>query len=547
MVDAAPRPLILIRGFGGLDVSAEQGSAYQGFNEGTVYPGRRGENFIYEGFLLRALKSDRYRYTDATNVVGYYASTVDPPDELDGYDPADASGTVVIDPQTAKRVLQEAAAGTIWIYRYYDLSPRSLERYGEGLVRLIRLIRKAIVKQGEEFTGVDIVAHSMGGLVVREALQAMESDNPDSARDLVHRIVTLGTPHRGIAFQRLPRWLLETLPLAKDGSKELASFSPTSDEFLSIEKCFPIDRVLTVVGTNYRTYGPPGASMANRLSTLLDEGSLATNRSDGLVKQSAAQLPGAPRTFVNKCHGGGDSLVTSREAFEITMRFLHGTHRVRLWLDRASVERGQDWFGRSEFYLGVSIKPRYVDFELFHQSPEAENCYGPFDQGDLTGGPPALEPELRKTLADAGDQTTGWAGPHRLIWEGWVDGGSKPNPAAPGLVFRLDVYVGERDTRGIGFSDNVIFRKQYYVQAFPGDDPALFLHTGEQYLSVRGATSLEDLTRRADELAPEGAAAAVRKLEPRPQNGGGRGWTFDVEGTGFSGTFRIAVEADDHK
>jgi hypothetical protein len=401
------------------------------------------------------------------------------------------------------------------------------------------------VKHGHEFTGVDLVAHSMGGLVVREALQAMQEDRAGSAKNLVNRIVTLGTPHRGIAFQRVPRWLLDNLPLAKDGSDELASFSPESKEFLEIEKCFPIDRILTIVGTNYRTYGPAGASMANRLSSLFDEGSLATNRSDGLVKQSSAQLPGAPRTFVNKCHGGGDSLVTSRESYEITMRFLHGTHRVRLWLDRAKIERGQDWFGRSEFYFGVSIKPRYVDFELFHQSPEAENCYGPFSSDDLTGGPPALEPELRKALADAGDATTGWAGEDRLIWEGWIDAGSKPDPDAPGFVFRLDVYVGERDTRGIGFSDNVIFRKQYYVQAFPGDDPALFLHTGERYLSAKDPKGQGDLAELADRLASQGPGAAVQRLRRVSSGGAEHGWTFALEGTGFSGTFRIAVDANE--
>lgn len=43
-----PLPLILIRGFGGLDVEEERRVAYQGFNDGTVYPHKRGENYIYE-------------------------------------------------------------------------------------------------------------------------------------------------------------------------------------------------------------------------------------------------------------------------------------------------------------------------------------------------------------------------------------------------------------------------------------------------------------------------------------------------------------------
>lgn len=64
-----PLPLILIRGFGGLDVEDEKKIAYQGFNDGTVYPQKRGESYIYEGLILRFLKSS-WRYQDATNVVG---------------------------------------------------------------------------------------------------------------------------------------------------------------------------------------------------------------------------------------------------------------------------------------------------------------------------------------------------------------------------------------------------------------------------------------------------------------------------------------------
>lgn len=538
-----PRPLILIRGFGGLDISGEQASAYQGFNDGTVYPGRRGENYIYEGFLLRCLK-DRYRYTDATNVIGYYAEEVDPSVEPGGYSADDVKGKVAIDPKTAERVLKEGTAGTMWVYRYYDLSPRALKVYGEGLVTLINLIQTSARLHNETFRGVDIVAHSMGGLVVRAALKKLhnpEITNPEQqhAAELIHRIVTLGTPHRGIAFQRIPNWVFQYAPGADQGSDEFAAFDPTSVEFLQVAEWFPIGRILTVVGTNYRSYGTAAASIANRLATLLDEGNLVTNRSDGLVKQASAQLPGAPRTFVHKCHGGQDSLVTSREAYEIAMRFFHGTHRVRLWLQRANITRGHDMFGHSEFYFGVSIKPRYVDFDLFHQSPEAENCYGPFNKDDMLDGPPDLERELRKPLAEPGDKTTGWAGPDRLIWQGWID--ANANPEAQGLVFRLDVYLGERDSHGVGFSDNVIFRKQYYVQAFPDNPLALFVHTGERYLSEKhsvGPDQLEHLSRQ-----PVSGVQLPTLIGAGGPSGIGT-WTFEIKGTGFDATLRVEIQRD---
>jgi pimeloyl-ACP methyl ester carboxylesterase len=532
------RPLILVRGFGGVDISEEQSSPYQGFNDGTVYPNRRGENYIYEGFVLRALKSTAYPYRDATNVVGFYSESPDAPAQADGAE-ANTSldphrGTVVLDPAVEARVLREGTAGTIWIYRYYDLRPRALERYGDGLARLIGLIRESAVRHGEEFRGVDLVAHSMGGLVTREGLLAMDAEDPGSARRDVHKIVTLGTPHRGIAFQRAPDWLVRILPLVGAAGRELESFRPDSHVFLEWEHAFDVRNILTVVGTDYRSFTVGVASALNRLSTLFDDGSLTYNRSDGLVKQASAQLPGAPRTFVHKSHGGHDSLVTSREAYEIAMRFFHGTHRVSLSLAAASITRGSDWFGRSEFFFGVTIKPRFVDFELFHQSSAAENCYGPFRSNDLSDELPDLEDELRKPLADFGDRTMGWAGPDRLIWEGWIDGGEKPDEAH-GLVFRTDFYVGERDSVGVGFSDNVVFRKQYYVQAFPGDEPQIFIHTGEHYLAGPTALDREALAGLAgtDVRSDVQIAQAVDGAPGR--------WSFEIGGTGFSARFVIAI------
>ena len=537
MTDILTRPLILIRGFGGSDISTEQGSPYQGFNDGTVYPTRRGENYIYEGLLLRALKSTDYPYRDATNVVGYYATDQDAPDDMAGYPPDAATGTVVIDPVTAGRVLSAGIDGTIWVYRYYDLTPRALNRYGEGLVRLIGLVEESARLHAQSYSGVDIVAHSMGGLVLREALRQLEEAERSSAARKIHRIVTLGTPHRGIAFQRLPDWLLQILPKVNKAEEELHAFDPTQTVFLQTGTWFPLDRLLTVVGTNYRSYGSRDASLANRLSGLFDHTGLAYNRSDGLVKQSSAQLPGAPRTFIDKCHGGHDSLVTSREAYEIAMRFFHGTHVVRLWLDEAEITRGKDLFGKSEFYFGVSIRPRFCDFDLFHQAPEAENCYGPFATTDLTDGPPALIGELSKPLSDPGDRTTGWAGEDRLIWQGWLDAKAKPAEEPLGLVFRLDVYLGERDSHGIGFSDNVVFHKQYYVQAVPEPELAVFVHTGERYLGLRNPTSLDELRQ----LAGDDPAADVQACQPTGRAGEFR---FRVAGTGFTATFRFQAEPD---
>lgn len=527
-----PQPIILIRGFGGLGVEDEKKIAYQGFNDGTVYPQKRGENYIYEGLTLRFMKS-RWRYQDATNVVGYYGevqkASAAVAEQLSDLDPKFFSGSkVVIDPGMAVSLLRAKndPLQMLWVFRYYDLNDRSFPIYGEMLVQLIDFIR-ALAECKPKFDPsyqlkarpkVNVIAHSMGGLIVREAVQRTYPAKGRKAAEHINKIVTLGTPHKGISFQVFKNWL----PIGAE--KELEHFNPDIQDngenpagWKKFEEFFPPSRVLTVVGTNYRTYGPVVASWLNRVFSVGGEFGPNYNRSDGLVKQEFAQLPGAPRTFVHKCHGGPDSLVTSREAFEIATRFFFGNIRVRLHLVKAKVTRGFDLIGKSEFFFGVSIKPRGVDFDLFHQSAEAENCYGPFSTPDFS------DPDL----------AFGWAREEPgLVWEGWLDTTAKTlgtdNPQnrdggaqdgdPPDIVMRLDFYVGERDLFGLGFSDNVVFRKQYYVRAVFGDIAdlstlqAIELHNKEQFTH------------------PD---PSMRQVAPDK-------WEFEVGGTGFKATMRLS-------
>lgn len=512
-------PIILIRGFAGLDVEDEKALAYQGFNVGSVYPHKRGENYIYEGLILRLLKHHR-RYHDATNVVGYFSKPVEHaqpvPSDLADLDPSSFAGhKVVIDPGMALRLLRSEGDPycTVWVFRYYDLNDRTFAVYGEALVRLIQFIQALLRIKGrgapEHWDApikVNIVAHSMGGLIVREAIQRAYprlTGRADAAEEAINKIVTLGTPHKGISFQliRELHWL------GIEAEDELEHFNPTrqgnpSNEaaWINFERNFPLDRLLTVVGTNYRSYSVRASSWANRLFATGGEYGPNYNRSDGLVKQSSAQIDGAPRTFVHKCHGGFDSLITSREAYEIVTRFFNGNVRARLRLIEGKIKRGFDWIGKSEFFFGVSIKPRRVDFELFHQSKEAENCYGPFHTDDLSDG----------------DAAFAWADNRRLIWEGCLDVDLERQRD---LVLRTDFYVGERDLFGIGFSDNVVFYKQYYVRAIYQDGIEMFLYTGEEF---------------AEEATDQSAK------RPLPYADGG--WRFEVKGTGFEGTLQIELD-----
>jgi hypothetical protein len=97
--------------------------------------------------------------------------------------------------------------------------------------------------------------------------------------------------------------------------------------------------------------------------------------------------------------------------------------------------------------------------------------------------------------------------------------GGGPGQQPDDIVIRLDFYLGERDLFGIGFSDNVVFRKQYYARAVFEDINdlstirELVLHTGEDFTDP-------------------GQAKTMRGTSPTV-------WEFDIGGTGFEATFRL--------
>ena len=261
------------------------------------------------------------------------------------------------------------------------------------------------------------------------------------------------------------------------------------------------------------------ASGLNRLFSVGGEFGPLYNRSDGLVKQANAQLPGAPRTFVHKCHGGEDSLVTSREAYEIASRFFFGDVLVRLRLLDARVRHGKDSIGGSEFFFGVSVKARDVDFELFHQSRDAENCYGPFrspnfDDAEQDGGKEVAFPPL----------------PNWTLWEGWVDR-SRITRDTGDLVFRLELYASERDSFGVRFSDDVILHRQLFVRVAPPEG-------GTIQDGVGGISWSENPRLSADGTLGKPAT---------PTGDAGLAWRFTVDYADFEATLAIELEVQRRK
>ena len=197
-VTRTPLPLILVRGFGGLGVEDEKRIAYQGFNDGTVYPRKRGENYIYEGMILRFMKSE-WQYQDATNVIGYYGKPVVEPTRF-----RPSSSTSTRDCFFGRRACCEArgtrsSSTRRWRCTCSETTERSaadavglpLLRPGRAQVRDLRAGAGAADRlhpraRGGEGRGakpkVNIIAHSMGGLIVREAIQSTYPDSGERPR-----------------------------------------------------------------------------------------------------------------------------------------------------------------------------------------------------------------------------------------------------------------------------------------------------------------------------------------------------------------------------
>ena len=86
----------------------------------------------------------------------------------------------------------------------------------------------------------------MGGLIVRETLQV--AYKPGEAAEAVNKVVTLGTPHKGIAFQRMKslKWLpfLEAGPEIERFNPERQADSKNPAGYKNLAKAFPLDRLL---------------------------------------------------------------------------------------------------------------------------------------------------------------------------------------------------------------------------------------------------------------------------------------------------------------
>ncbi|GIG20263.1 hypothetical protein Cch01nite_09870 [Cellulomonas chitinilytica] len=359
-------PVIYVRGYAGgaSGINTAVNDPFYGFNEGAVQVRVDGENrprfHQFESPLLRLMTDHGYDLLVKGNQELYLKGQPD--------------GTV--------------PAASIWVHRFYDeyasritKDPNSfsIEDAADDLLTLVRLV---LVKTGAP--RVFLVAHSMGGLVVRSMLQRSAPDDeflghaPDAATGLVDRVFTYATPHGGIEFAHGFGLLEKLRDLTGFNGADIfgpermreyltprsAPRAPADEPFDATrmpDDGFPIDRLFCLVGTNADDYAV-GMGIPKRL---------VGERSDGLVQIDNAAVRGAARALVHRSHSGPFGIVNSEEGYQNLQRFLFGDLEVVANLTGVELPgtRGDDITWQLEVSMSIRTLP-----VVLHEQSAAHLC-----------------------------------------------------------------------------------------------------------------------------------------------------------------------------
>ena len=478
MSESAPYyPIILVRGFDPLRGSIKD--PYYGFNDGTVYYRETHHNRIYEGFVINFLKDEKHGYIDTSNVFTF--GEAEAPKYHSFYVNEVMTGPNSSFPEPGS----ERAMKTFWVFRFYDAIEE--EKLQVKNVRLIPYFARELhrfIIEVKKLTGapmVNIIAHSMGGVITRHVIQRRYPfKDGKEAEKHIHRIISLGSPLLGV--DKLPAPLLSELymRLARDDERDAMNpeyikaipecvTSDPDDTTLPvngrrekkekiyglnggcIEEQFDPSRWLCVVGTRYEDYPTPWET-ANRVAS-------RGKGSDGLILQSEAKLENAPLVYLHKIHSGYDSLMTCRETYETATRFFFGDWWVELILEPDS--RILNFNKKYEYHLGCSIKTRDLDFYLTRQDYESVNCQRLHDPDEKVN---RIDP-LTHGLKNEDDDFILYSGALDLQRSKAID---------KSMMFRVDIkcyseaapsLLGALSDLVLGHSDNLAFSFQIIVEA----------------------------------------------------------------------------------
>jgi len=384
-------PIVYVRGYA-MTPSERQDTfndTYYGFSATSVEkreapPPRHFEVDVFEGQLIRLMKIKDYGYADSANK---------------GLE--DFSGN---------------PSRSLWVCRFYDEDQHSQEtrkipQHAEDLMKLVckqipERLKACQVDLGpnDRDYKVILIAHSMGGLVCRTFIQnLLPNDNQDPKR-WVYRLVTLGTPHKGIDLGKVPDFIenMATSWLNVFGSEifnttemlKYLKLPPEGYEANSLgdpdhELAFPVKRCLCIIGSDYQSYGAVK--------------SVTGSFSDGLVKQDRAYVVAGPKPAgerkdylperrcywanVHRAHSGYRGIVNSYESYENIQRFLFGDTRVEVALEdlRINSEPGKKERLFYDFEFMYSIRNTGVYLHRRQQDP-CENA----ERFELEGLPKRL-------------------------------------------------------------------------------------------------------------------------------------------------------------
>lgn len=331
-------PIIYVRGYAMTEAERDETAAdpFCGFNVGstvyraTVKKEAPAQKFVFESPVVRLLADYQYQ--------SVYQNGLDILDN--DWKPS---------PDETGKDVDGIPAASIVIYRYYDSGSellgdgksRDVKIYAQGLSKLILRVRDLVAqREGAAFSPADfrcnLVAHSMGGLVVRAFLQNPALGDA-AARACVDKVFTYATPHNGIDMGgvNVPAWLTanEMNTFNRERMSEFLDTAPVDGRMDYLPaSAFPAERFFCMVGSNRGDY-----EAAKGLSRMF-----AGHGSDGLVRIENASLwsiDEAKRSkpvataYAFRSHSGYFGIVNSEEAYQNLVRFLFGDVRVDLWFD----------------------------------------------------------------------------------------------------------------------------------------------------------------------------------------------------------------------
>jgi hypothetical protein len=374
---------------------------------------------------------------------------------------------------------------------------------------------------------VYLVAHSMGGLIVRAFLQN-KAIGDAAARAMVDKVFTYATPHNGIEMGgiNVPGFLTYAdLSNFNRGSmaKTLTVAADADGDVNSLGDAFPAERFFCLVGTNSRDY-----AVAHGLSSLA-VGPL----SDGLVKIQNAYVDGAPRAFVHRCHSGYFGIVNSEEGYQNLVRFLYGNLRATgtLRIEAApfppdvEAQRAAGKQVETAFYVETTVAVR------------GSYTFNLTERTQANGS--AVMRNYRDLFDETGAATDDPRSP--VLFSVFLDG-TKSTTANGDIAFSIDLAVASSgyEIAGRLFSSHIpgeyLFRNTLALFARrsvkDGTWSLRYVWTDDKWAS--GPTkAADDATATADDDPDEGATTATIDAQ---------GFSIPLKSAkGFVGTLHVAV------